>query len=374
MNSIDIVTLRVLGMKDVCIQNNSQYRDEGVSIAKGIAIILMVVGHSLWINCYARSYIYMFHMPLFFFMSGFCFKEKYLRDFKTFFVRRIKSLWWPYFKYNIIFMAFHNLFWSLSLYSVEGFEHPYTFDEYFDRILHFLLMNGAEQFLCAYWFLNTLLAGSAIFIIFRTFIKPHYLLIILLVGTLILLLLCNYISGAFSIIRILYATAFITTGYLFSISSLRCRIGIPYILVFFVMIGIGTLFWPCEILAIDKKTFLPYFITAIAGCLMTLGCSDIIVTYNNWLKKILVFCGEHTMAVLTYHFLCFKVVTYIIIIVYGMPISKLGTFPILESQSSMGWWLAYAVIGVIGSLLLWYLFSYITIVNKFLLGSWQRRS
>ena len=336
--------------------NNSPNRDEGVSVTKGIAIILMVIGHSLWVNCYARSYIYMFHMPLFFFMSGFCFKEKYLNDWKSFFKRRIKSLWWPFLKYNIIFMAFHNFFWNLNLYSVEGMEHPYVYDEYLDRLFHFLLMNGSEQFLCAYWFLNSLLAGSFIFFILRRFMKPHNILVVILLGTILLLLFSKYIPYSFSFIRIFYATAFISSGNVFFVSSWRSRINYLFILIFAVMIGIGSLLWPCEILTVGIKTFLPYYITAIAGCLMTLGCADIIVKFNSFLREFLAFCGEHTIAVLTYHFVSFKLVTYIIVSLYSLPISKLGTFPILEGYSSMGWWLAYAILGVGGSFLIWYFF------------------
>lgn len=49
-------------------------KDESVTIAKGIGIILMVIGHS-GLDGYPTRLIYMFHMPLFFFLSGFCFKR-----------------------------------------------------------------------------------------------------------------------------------------------------------------------------------------------------------------------------------------------------------------------------------------------------------
>ena len=39
-----------------------------ITIAKALGIIFMVIGHS-HINEYVRSFVYLFHMPLFFFCS-----------------------------------------------------------------------------------------------------------------------------------------------------------------------------------------------------------------------------------------------------------------------------------------------------------------
>lgn len=50
-------------------------RDDKVTIAKGIGILLMVAAHAGIPDVISR-FIVMFHMPLFFFMSGYCFKEK----------------------------------------------------------------------------------------------------------------------------------------------------------------------------------------------------------------------------------------------------------------------------------------------------------
>ena len=54
-------------------------RNNFISIAKAIGIILMVVGHS---GCPAiiNSFLYIFHMPLFFILSGFFYKSKNLKD------------------------------------------------------------------------------------------------------------------------------------------------------------------------------------------------------------------------------------------------------------------------------------------------------
>ena len=47
-------------------------RIEWVDIAKGIGIFLMVMGHT-GIPRIGNQWIYSFHMPLFFFISGFLF-------------------------------------------------------------------------------------------------------------------------------------------------------------------------------------------------------------------------------------------------------------------------------------------------------------
>ena len=46
----------------------NQGRLQHIDIAKGIAICLMVYGHT---NSYGMSFIYSFHMPLFFILSGY---------------------------------------------------------------------------------------------------------------------------------------------------------------------------------------------------------------------------------------------------------------------------------------------------------------
>ena len=51
-------------------------RNPAVAYVKGICIILMVYCHAG--GPYGHDFIYMFHMLVFFFMSGFCFNIKYV--------------------------------------------------------------------------------------------------------------------------------------------------------------------------------------------------------------------------------------------------------------------------------------------------------
>lgn len=75
--------------------NRLQYLD----IAKGIAIILMVLGHSS-LPATLQNYIFAFHMPLFFIASGMVTKwDKY--DLKTFCIHKVRTLMLPFMVYSV---------------------------------------------------------------------------------------------------------------------------------------------------------------------------------------------------------------------------------------------------------------------------------
>ena len=93
-------------------------RDNSVTIAKGIAIMLMVLGHA---ECpsYLNTYLGMLRMPLFFFMSGYCFKEKYLDDARSYLKKRVTGIYWPYLKWSLFFLLIHNICFYTNIYSDE---------------------------------------------------------------------------------------------------------------------------------------------------------------------------------------------------------------------------------------------------------------
>lgn len=75
-----------------------------IDLAKGIGIILVLVGHSNFLPITLKNYIYSFHMPLFFILSGYVFSNK--STFKTFLTKKIKTLLFPYLFFFIIFLLF----------------------------------------------------------------------------------------------------------------------------------------------------------------------------------------------------------------------------------------------------------------------------
>ena len=66
-----------------------------IDIAKGIAIICVFLGHTITTEGVLSSFIYLFHMPLFFMLSGYCFSAK--RDFGPFVLNKLKTVVLPIF-------------------------------------------------------------------------------------------------------------------------------------------------------------------------------------------------------------------------------------------------------------------------------------
>ena len=72
-----------------------------LDVAKGIGILLVILGHcQLGRIGRAHSLIYSFHMPLFFFISGVCFSNKY--TFSTLAVKRFRQIILPTIYFSII--------------------------------------------------------------------------------------------------------------------------------------------------------------------------------------------------------------------------------------------------------------------------------
>lgn len=67
------------------------------------------------------------------------------------------------------------------------------------------------------------------------------------------------------------------------------------------------------------------------------------------------YIGNKTLYILTFHFLSFKLVSYIFIRLKGLPITDLSLFPVLQDMNS--WmWIIYTIVGIVVPLIIWELF------------------
>lgn len=328
-------------------------RDHSVSIAKGIAIILMVLGHA---RCpeVINIYLGMMRMPLFFFMSGYCFKEKYLDDSLPYMKRRVTGIYWPYLKWSLFFLLIHNLCFYTNIYSDEyGFRGRtstlYTTSEFFRHAISIVTkMLGHEQLLGGFWFLKSLFVGSFIFYITRKVVRSPYISIPFLLGVTVLLSFMNWKIPYFAIgARETLGALFLMVGHVYKTYNFNLHHNNCFVAFAIVFVGIGSIYWHTTMLSFTYINVVPYALTSIIGTLALFKVGIYIADKTKSLAfRFLDYVGRYTFNVLTWHFLSMKVVSLAIIYIYGLPIKQLSEFPVIEQYATQGWWVFYLFIGV----------------------------
>lgn len=337
-------------------------KDASVSMAKGAAIILMVLAHSHFSH-FGGVFINMFHMPLFFFLSGYCFKDTYLQDFKGFAWKRIKGAYWPFVMWGLLFLLLHNFFFSIDIYNGEyGFQgvvsQVYSRKETVRHALRIVLsMSGAEQLLGGYWFLHSyffasFIAYAAIWISTKWL---HFNPVWWLPALLVLCVLSSYFHlGIHDYVEAkeLLAAFFILSGYLYKRQRLNWeRHPMVVVPLGIGLVVLGSFFWPCSMTSFTWRKAVPYAISAIGGSLMVLtlckACSK-----TNFATSFLKYTGDRTLPILTWHFISFKLVSLLVICLYALPRPRLAEFPVIDAYARQGWWILYLTVGIAIPLLL----------------------
>lgn len=338
-----------------------------ITYTKAIGITLMVLCHAINAESIFNSFVYMFHMPLFFFFSGYCLKAEYFDRPRMFLWKRIKGLYWPFVKWNVIFLLLHNASFGIHLYStVYGFHGKgnvlYSNSEVWHHLLNTLfLMRDHELLLGGYWFLRALFVGSVIAFLTLWLIrvvrrKMHVgSSLWYFVGFLFLVVLCvwdnhAYYSQKYNVIppQDLAAASLFYAGYGFRCFCFR-KFRWYEMIAALVVVSVGSFLWPMGLSSYvySNHRLLPYLFTAVLGtwAVYSLPWQWLTVRMSEMLR----FIGMNTLTILTWHFLAFKSVSLLIIIIYRLPIDRLGEFPVIVDYAVRGWWIAYFLVAMIAS-------------------------
>ena len=311
---------------------------------KGIAIILMVVGHS---GCpkLLDSFIYLFHMPLFFFVSGWFFKDSYAENKIQFIRKRTFGLYWPFVKYGLIFLALHNLFY-----------HLYISADYYNAaqlLYHSLLtlsFRGVDPLLGGFWFLKFLFVASMVCLFGVCFLKLINKYINFKKGCIAItvILLCiafvvaylNY-NASCVVACIIFMLGYLAKEYKEKI-SMKLTILIPLLMI---LIPVAY-FLPMSLNGASGsyQLILPYLLISTIGIYATMIISHYLTETR--ICKLLIYIGDNTMTILVYHFLALKIVSLVKILQYDLPITSLSDFPIIKEHNTY-YWILYSIIGVI---------------------------
>lgn len=170
-------------------------RLEWIDVAKGIGIVLVVMGHTIVpqlketeIGGFIWNFIYNFHMPLFFFISGWLF-ERRLEHYTSkgkFISDKLKFLMLPYLTFSIIAYLLVNTAFKITLLSGVLSDGGYTATGLKDALLQIVTYSGhIDKHL---WFVYSLFLIFTVNILFPKLMKSKPMLF---------LLLALYVSKAF---------------------------------------------------------------------------------------------------------------------------------------------------------------------------------
>ena len=336
-----------------------------ISIAKAIGIILMVAGHS-GSPAIINRFLYLFHMPLFFVCSGYFFKD--IRDTNAltkYYKRKTQGLYFPYLKWSLFFLLFHNIF------VLSNIIHDYTYDfnDYAKQLFNTCLMTDYEILIRPFWFIKELLLSSILIATisllrnrFITKITNEILAVVFLLLTVIFKYQSIIIPALGDISIISLSITYFYTGMLYRKYENKIKLGSITCIICFAITFIGSIYFYGEI---DMRyttvpNILPYFILSITGILFIFDVSKYINMHIND-HHYIYHIGNHTMSILALNLLALKIGNLIKIQIYDMPIESLASHTIIYDHNQI-FWILYIIIGVSIPLLLEHIYMFF--INK----------
>lgn len=141
-------------------------RDSFIDIMKAIGIISIVIGHSVWIlprGFQIGPFVYSYHIMIFLFVAGFCFKKEYAEQPWMYVGKRLTKLMPLYVGYNTLFVILHNFLRNIHIITWET--EKYTKHELLSHGLQAFTFSTNESMLGAFWFVPMFFFATAMFVV-----------------------------------------------------------------------------------------------------------------------------------------------------------------------------------------------------------------
>lgn len=345
-------------------------RDVIIDLIRGIGIVLMVTCHA---GGPAKNFIYLFHMSIFFIASGYCYKVKdnqKIIDVLKHIGKKIIRLWLPYAGWSILFTLLHNFFLKINVYTSDPTIYQYVQGPFIVTmgklnfammkytIIRACLLHAGTQLTGAFWFLATLFEIEVTYFvidyIIRKIFRNKILPVILIQGIISALFLCvGYMCArkniyayqldfALSYYCLFYLGYVIKTYAVFSREQKRSTRAIIGIVALGVLV-VGYL--------IGIRINLGSRVYVNPGVLLVMSAAGWTMLYEfAWFikdfaaNKVLVIIAQHSLAIVAFHFLSFKIVSLIGVLIKHQPKCLIAAFPVLYKGGL--WWVAYLVVGI----------------------------
>lgn len=267
---------------------STKQRIEYIDIAKALGVLLVLAGHT-GLPLLFRSWIYSFHMPLFFFVSGIWFRK---RAWKDSLIRGIGSYLIPYIGYSITFLCLNGvLYRDLTLLK--------------ENLHDTLVGKGSCNVL---WFLWSLFVVEMSYRLLAEVVHKKMLPVVSFLLCLIAwgARQCGLPNAGF-LLSSLEALFFFSMGNVFFAEKAAAftatfQKAMIFLLANLLLFAGSWMFYPRRLDISDAVLglFPCSIITAVAGIMMILCISALMIEYEavpliQWIKPLLSYIGRHTL-------------------------------------------------------------------------------
>lgn len=323
--------------KEIVQVHGKKPRIEYLDVAKGIGIMLVVWAHA---KAPYMQYMYLFHMPFFFLVSGYLFNSK--SSLKRFVLGKVKSLYLPF------------VIWNLAATALKVLHKPEAFDYYKKIALEIILtLNKDGQFFGATWFLGSLFVVSIAYKLMDYFIKDcawkrNFITLCFVAAGMI----GFEITFQYMISRTLVLGMFYAIGYFIKENQDKFqefdKLGFVIAAFFiFVITGKGN--------SVNMSTnSYKYVFTFVIGALLA---SYVVLYLSRWIakvhflpvrivKQVCMFCSKRSVDIVIWQFVAFRIVIAIQLYRDNISLSHiLDYYPVYSVAH--GWWFVYFLVGMV---------------------------
>lgn len=360
------------------MNNYRDYKERNISldVAKGLAMILVV-----WLHAEGPYFAYISRLtvPAFFIVSGYLYNSD--NSFKKFFVRKVHSLYIPFVFWNVLASATTAAL-GLILYKLGDFiKHIFLILLTVDKdgavfggswfIASLFLMSITYKFVdyvlvkrLANLISNKLANVPKLNRVYKVVTSDRFVLgirvSINLVIFAMLALGASYVTLPLRISRTIVLGFFYAVGVLIKYvserkqnSRIRQKLNMNILKAFMTIVAAGlyisiasTCHTDLGFNVFENRGL--YIIEVICGCFVLYQLSTLISRIGI-VKKVLVYVGMHTIDIVLWQYVFFRVIIALQLYLNGQPISMVTQiYPTYDS--SHGWWIVYTIFGVMTSL------------------------
>lgn len=144
-------------MNYIIRDEKGKLQQEYWDILKGIGALCIVIGHCIMP---IQNFVYLFHVPLFFFISGFMFSEDKYGDYPYDNIKGRMKSWVKYVVMYVVYILFHNIFLRLDMLRID--ESAYSPSQMVEQMAYAVIGDGDELLAGPLWFVPVLVIGSGV--------------------------------------------------------------------------------------------------------------------------------------------------------------------------------------------------------------------